>query len=156
MRTPLIALTLLLAAPAAAHTTVVPQRSIAGIKLGMTREQVEARLGKPSEVNRANHDIVGSYTELRYGRTYIAIFAGTDGEVFNITTRSRRERTSTGVGVGSTERQVKRGVRRVRCDRSFGIHQCAVGRFEAGRTVTTFRFSKRGRVKSVSLGRVID
>ena len=41
-----------LAAPAAAEARFVINRSMAGVKLGMTGPQVRARLGTPTEVTR--------------------------------------------------------------------------------------------------------
>ena len=155
-RLPLLVALIALAAPSAASASVVPQRSIASIELSMTRAQVEKRLGTPERVRRPRSEIFGRYTELEYGLTFISIFDSAEGGVFSITTTSRRQRTSTGVGVGSTERAVRRGVRNVRCRTEYGFRRCSVGTFAPGRVVTDFVISTRGRVKRISLGRVID
>lgn len=143
--------------PAVADAALVVQKSIAGVELGMTREQVEAVLGEPSEVNRPTNEIFGGYTELRYGLTYVSLFADTGGEVFNLHTTSKRQRTSHDVGVGSSERTLRRHVKGVSCETAYGRRTCIVGRLEPGRVVTTFRINRRTRrVSSVSIGRVID
>ena len=143
--------------PAVADAALVVQQSIAGVKLGMTRAQVEAVLGEPSEVNRPTNEIFGRYTELRYGLTSISLFAGTGGEVFNLHTTSKRQRTSHDVGVGSSERALRLHVKGVSCETAYGRRTCIVGRLEPGRVVTTFRVNRRTRrVSSISIGRVID
>lgn len=144
------------AAPAA-DAAIVVQRSIAGIRLDMTEAQVRARLGEPSATRTVPAEILGSFRELRYGLTRISVFDGEDRRVFSITTTSRRERTAAGIGVRSRERFVREKVRGVRCATEFGVRACTVGRFEPGRTVTTFRIDRStGRVTRVSIGRVID
>lgn len=75
--------------------------------------------------------------------------------VTNITTTGRRERTSRGVGVGSTERAVRTRVRNVRCETVAGSRSCHVGSFRPGRRVTDFKI-RRGRVYEVVIGFVID
>ena len=77
-------------------------------------------------------------------------------EVTAVSTTSRTERTRRGnVGVGSSERALRRHVRGVRCS-SFGrFRSCFVGRPEPGRTVTNFHI-RRDRVTRVTLGIIID
>jgi hypothetical protein len=144
----------LLAAPAAAQ--IVPQKSIAGVKLKMSRAQVEEVLGEPDEVTRPDSEIFGRYTDLRFGLTHVAIFEKSDQGVFAVTTTSKRQRTSRGVGIGSTQRSLQAAHPTIRCENQFGFHHCHFGRLVSGRTVTDFVFSKRGRVKRVSFGIVID
>ncbi len=144
----------LLAAPAGA--AIVPQKSIAGVKLKMSRAQVEGVLGEPDEVKRPRSPIFGRYLVLRFGLTTVSLFTGSDQGVFSIRTTSRRQRTSGDVGVGSTQRSLKKAHPTIRCAREYGLHHCHFGRFVPGRTVTDFLFSSRGRVKAVTLGYVID
>lgn len=63
----------------------------------------------------------------------------------------KRVRTADGVGVGSTEAEVKRKVRGVKCSQG----GCRVGRDVGGATVTDFGI-KNGEVSWVALGKVFD
>jgi hypothetical protein len=149
----LLATTLiLLAFPASAAARIVPQRGIAGANLDMTQQQVFDKLGKPDRVSHPRSPIFGRYTTWFYGRTSVDMFRTGDKKVFNLSTTSRSQKTSTGVGVGSTAAAVKKGVRRVRCDQQ----HCYVGRFEGGEKVTDFALSKTGRVTRVTIGYVLD
>ena len=141
-----------LALPASAAAKIVPQRGIAGINLDMTEHQVFDKLGKPDRVAHPSSPIFGRYTTWFYGRTSADMFRTGDKKVFNLSTTSRAQKTSTGVGVGSTSAAVKRGVKRVHCD----LQHCYVGRFEGGEKVTDFALSKSGRVTRVTIGYVLD
>jgi hypothetical protein len=155
MRSLLLTLLLLALLPAAAAAEIVPGKSIAGIEVGDTRAQVEEVLGEPDEVRRPRHEIFGRYVELRYGLMRIGIFRS-DSTVFSVTTTSRRERTSRGIGIGSTRRAVRRRVPNVKCENFEGFRHCYVGRFVAGRIVMDFILSRENRVKRITLARVID
>lgn len=150
----LVVATAALALPTAANAVIVPQRSIAGVTLGMSQSEVENLLGEPSSVNRDTSDF-GPFVELVYRRQRLRVFLQGEEEVTRVSTTSRSERTSRRVGVGSSERSVKRNVRRVRCRTFFRFRSCVVGREAAGRTVTVFDI-RRGRVSRVTLGIVID
>ena len=148
----MVALGLLAAAPASAK--LVPQRSLAGIELGMTQKQVRAAKGEPDAVRTRSHPIIGRVTELRYGRTRVTV--AKQSGVISISTTSRRE-TYRGTGVGSTERALRRVVTGERCSTEYGFRSCHVGRLEPGRKVTTWHISREtGKVQRISLGRVID
>lgn len=149
----LVATTILaLAVPASASARIVPQRGIAGANLDMTQAQVRDKLGKPDKVGHPKSPIFGHYTTWFYGATSVDMFNNGDGKVFNLSTTAKTEKTSTGVGVGSTAAAVKTGVRGARCDQQ----HCWVGRFEGGRKVTDFRLSDKGRVTRVTIGYVLD
>lgn len=141
-----------LALPASASARIVPQRGIAGANLDMTQPQIRAKLGKPDKVRHPTSPIFGQYTTWFYGGTSVDMFRNQDGKVFNVSTTSKSEKTSTGVGVGSTAAAVKTGVKAARCD----AQHCWVGRFEGGRKVTDFRLGKTGRVTRVTIGYVLD
>lgn len=141
----------LVVAPAAG-ATIVPQRSIAGIRLHMTKTQVRAKLGTPKRLQNGRNDF-GRYTTFVYPRVTVTFQSG--AKVTGLRTRSPRERTASGVGVGSTEAKVKAGVPAAVCKTESGVRQCVVGMFKPGRTVTSFLF-KHGRVSDVVVGIVID
>src|SRR3954447_3630197 len=126
-----------LALPAAASARIVPQRGIAGANLDMTQAQVRAKLGKPDQVRHPTSPIFGQYTTWFYGGTSVDMFRNQDGKVFNVSTVSKSQKTTSGVGVGSTAAAVKKGVKGARCD----AKHCWVGRFEGGRKVTDFALS---------------
>ena len=148
----LIAALIVLTVPAAAAARIVPQRGIAGAALDMTRAQLQAKLGDPDRKQTRTSDVFGRYDTWFYGRTSIDLFHAGAGKAFNISTTSRSQKTSTGVGVGSSVAQVKAGVRGVHCDKQ----HCYVGRFDPGQKVTDFLLSKTGHVTRVTVGYVID
>jgi hypothetical protein len=142
----------------AAGAKIVPQKKIAGIKLGMVRAAVVEKKGKPDSEQTVPHEILGEQRKMRYGKTKV-FFAGTraNAGVIAVSTKAPRQRTNTGVGVGSTEREVKDGVNGVRCATEFGFRSCVKGRRLPGKRVTEFAISRSsGRVTSVLIGIVID
>jgi hypothetical protein len=141
-----------LALAAGASAAIVPNHSVAGASLGQTRTQVRASLGNPLSVRRGRNDF-GRYTVFRYASVTVS-FQGNGGATA-LTTTSATERTARGVGVGSTEAQVKAGVRGVRCARFGALRHCTLGRELPGRRVTDFVL-RRGRVVRVVVGFVLD
>ena len=141
-----------LVSAAAAAAAIEPQRGIAGVRLGMTKAQVRATLGAPRSAVHGSNEF-GSFTVYRYRGLRIT-FQGNRTLTDLFTTRPT-ERTARGVGVGSTEGQVRAKVAHVRCRSEAGLRHCFVGRFLPGRRVTDFRI-KHGRVTSVDVGFVVD
>ncbi len=152
MRVALVAVVALSALTASAYAALAPQRGMAGIELGMSRAEVRAELGKPLAAIRGRNEF-GPFLEFRYPFLLRVIFQGNE-QVTAIETRGRRERTASGVGVGSGLREVRRLVRGVRCDGGRDGH-CFLGSFVPGRRVTDF-FLRGGRVTRVIVGFVID
>ena len=145
-----------LALPAAAGAVIVPQQGMLGAKLGMTGAQIQARLGPPDATRTRTNEIIGSYTELRYGEVLVSLFRS-NGQAFNFFTRGRSARTVRGVGVGSTEAYLRSALRGETCRTQFGIRDCVIGQELAGRIVTRFTISRTtNRVTTVTVGRVID
>lgn len=138
--------------PAAAAARIVPQHGIGGANLDLTQVQVRAKLGKPDKTAHPKSPIFGRYTTWFYGATSVDMFATQDRKVFNVSTTSKKEKTASGVGVGSTVAAVKKGVKRVQCNKQ----HCWVGQFEGGSKVTDFQLSTAGRVVRVTIGYVLD
>ena len=141
----------LAATPAAA--TIRPQKGMAGITLDMTQAQVTKVLGKAT-VQRGRNDF-GPFVIFRYSKLDLSVIFQGAVRVTTITTSGKTERTSKDIGVGSSERAVKRNVRGVKCETFSGIRSCHVGTFEPGRRVTDFVI-RRGKVSRVTIGYVID
>lgn len=135
----------------------VPQGSLRGVRVGMPYAQVRAKLGKPGSNRSTTHPILGQTRTLTYGQMTVTIDgrAGTS-LVTALMTTSRYDRTSSGVGVGSTEAQLKAGLKGLKCETSLGYRTCRLGALRAGRLVTDFSISGAGKVKRISLGRVLD
>ncbi len=73
----------------------------------------------------------------------------------NLTTKSRLERTPSGVGVGATLTQLRAGLKGETCKKEFGVHHCWIGNWEPGRVISDFRLV-RDRVSVVAVGYVFD
>jgi hypothetical protein len=142
-----------LGAPAAAEALVQVDRGIAGARLGNTRAEVRAALGSPESI-RSGTNPFGRFVRYRFRGGITVLFQGRR-EVSNVSTTGRGDRTARGVGVGSTERAVRRRVRGVRCETIGGTRSCHTGRFTAGEIITDFLL-RRGKVVRVTVGRVID
>lgn len=121
---------------------IVPQAELAGVHLLMSRAGVEHVLGTPRSLR-----VIGSARRMDYGRTKVYLSLTEDGTVFRVTTTDRRQRTATGVRVGSSAAAVRRGVSGVRCTAA----SCVVGSQRAGQRITTFAL-RDGRVARVTLG----
>jgi len=135
-----------------AGAAIVPQQGVGGIKIGMTQAKVRSVLGKPTSVKRGSNDF-GKYTIFRYAGLR-ADFQG-NTSLTSVSTTRRSERTAAGIGVGSTEAQVKAKIKGVKCVTDSGFRHCYLGKFRAGRRVTDLAI-KRGKVSRVNVGVVID
>lgn len=144
------------AAPARVQS-LVPQQSLRGLKIGMVASQVRAVAGTPSINKIVSHPLLGKTRRMRFGKVEVT-FRGTSATapVINLTTTSRNERTSGGIGVGSSERALAAKLTGERCVTELGYRHCYLGKWSAGYVVTDFSISKAGRVTQVTLGLVID
>lgn len=147
------ALAALLALPAAAPALVQVDKGIAGARIGNTPAQVHAALGRPARTATGRNDF-GSFRRESYAGG-IAVFYQGARRVTSVLTTGRGDRTAGGVGVGSSEAAVRRGVPGVRCETVAGFRSCHTGAFRPGRRVTDFAIS-RGRVTRITVGVVID
>jgi hypothetical protein len=118
----------------------------------MTKSEVRSKLGRPMGI-RSGRNEFGRYVEFLYPRVRVSFQGGL--RVTGVRTRSRLERTRRGIGVGSTEAQVKARVAGVRCRTEGGLRRCFIGRFLPGRVITDFNV-RNGRVTSIVIGFVLD
>jgi hypothetical protein len=137
---------------AAAAAYLVPQHAVRGVSLDTRPPAIVRVLGRPDR--KAATPVVGGPATLwTYGKLRITVIQG--GGVVQLETRDRRDRTRNGVGVGSSEAAVVRGVPGVRCLTEGGIRHCHLGSYTAGHIVTDF-FLTRGHVTRIVVGRVLD
>ena len=120
----------------------------------MTRPEVRAKKGDPRRVEHGTNDF-GPYTIFRYGRLWV-VFQGNAGATA-VSTRRPGQQTAEGIGVGSTEAEL-RATYSVRCRTEAGtFRHCWTGRFRPGRRVTDYRITLSTRlVKRVTVAYVID
>ncbi len=140
-----LAVTLL--APPSVSARIVPQTSIAGVSLLSSRAEVRALLGKPPGMRAG----VVSRVEWHYPRVTV-IFSHGDPGVLALATTSPLERTSGGLGVGSTEAELRRATAGLRCRTVVGFRSCVL---REGRRVTAFHV-RRDRVYKVTMGVLFD
>jgi len=152
----LLVATLLAAASgaSAASPRIVLQHEMAGVRLGMTVAQARAVLGAGVTTKRGSNDF-GPYLLLTSRPLRLTVSLQGRRRVTNLSITGPGPRTAGGIGVGSTEAQVRRRIRGVRCAEQVGIRLCEVGRAQPGRTVSDL-FITAGRVSRVNIGVVID
>jgi hypothetical protein len=80
-----------------------------------------------------------------------------DRKVTFVSTTAKSERTASGVGVGSTQSQVRAGVPGVVCARAYDPVriECQVGKHVAGQPITSF-FLRNGNVYEASVWAYFD
>lgn len=127
---------LLVASPAVA--TIRPQKGMSGLWLGMTKAQVQAKLGRPIGTGGGRYYYARVWVGFRLGR------------VVGITTTRSSERTASGVGVDSTEAQVRRSYPSVTCGPSGGFRRCRLGSGNPGTRATDFLLG-HGRVLQITI-----
>jgi hypothetical protein len=132
------ALGITLLATQSASATIRPQRGMSGVVLGMTKAQVQAKLGRPIGTGGGRYFYARVWVGFRLGR------------VVEVTTTRSSERTGSGVGVDSSEAQVRRAFPSVTCGPSGGFRRCRLGSGDPGTRATDFLLG-RGKVLQVSI-----
>jgi hypothetical protein len=134
---------------------VVVQRGIGNAELGMSQAQVRSNLG-PAFCSVETRNRIGPYTEFNYYDGFTVAFQrGTaySGRASSFVVDGTRVRTPEGVGVDSTEADVRAHVRGAICEIVAGYRSCHLGKYQSGRTITEFRIV-HGRVTHVRVARV--
>ena len=129
-----------------AHARIAVNRSIAGIGLGMTAAEVRAKLGRPTL------DTVRDGARNLVYRRRLLVVTLVRGRVVIVSTRSRRQRTRSGIGVGTSADVVRARLRGVRCGVKAGVGFCRVGSVRSGRRSTTLQVED-GSVVTVTIAR---
>jgi hypothetical protein len=128
-------------------------RGIAGARLNATRDDVRAALGKPAKVAGGTNEF-GRWVRYTYDGGLRVFFQGRT-RVTSVQTTGLGDRTTTGVGVGSTEAEVKAGVKGVTCETFETLRSCHTSDLLPGKRVTDFHFTD-GKVARITVGIVID
>lgn len=142
-----------------ASALIVPQHSIAGVELQMTRHQVRVAKGDPDRVIHGTNDF-GAYTQFIYRNAngkLVATFQGNAGATA-VRTNRRTQKTAEGVHVGSPESALHDAYPRLHCrTESSDFRHCWTGRMRPGRRVTDYWIGiTSGNVKLITVAFVID
>jgi hypothetical protein len=136
---------------------IAPQRGIMGIHLKMPGTLVVQKKGKPDAEHVIRQEILGHQRILRYGKTRVGLSGPKRSDtVVAVSTTDPRQRTRSGVGVGSRQRAVKSRIKGITCETVAGSRLCSKGSPEPGHRVTLFNISSTHRVTRVTVGFVID
>jgi hypothetical protein len=147
------AATAALAAPSQAGAIVQFDRGIAGARIGNSQAEVQAALGEPALVKTGTNDF-GPWRQYYFEGGIRVYFQG-DREVTAVHTLGRGDRTSKGIGVGSSEKALKQKHPTLRCESFGNFRSCHTGNGEPGERMTDFFISK-GKVTRIVVGIVID
>jgi len=132
----------LLAATAAdATATIVPQKGMSGVALGMTKTQVRAHLGEPIGTGGGRW---------YYARAWVGFRSGRATE---ITTTRSTERTNRGLGVDSTESALRASYPGLKCAAATPFRRCRLGSGAPGTRVTDFMLG-HGKVLQITIALV--
>jgi hypothetical protein len=136
----------LVAGPAGAKVTF---SGIGDVRLNMSEAAVREALGTPSSSRSLRHGDREAVT-LLYRRRKIEVVLDRDADrVMGVKTTSRAQKTSSGLGVGSSLRSVRDKLRGEKCGTALRVLVCSV---ERGESVIDFDL-RRGKVVRVSVSR---
>lgn len=128
-------------------------RGIAGARLGATRDEVRAALGKPAKTAGGTNEF-GRWARYTYDGGLRVFFQGRE-RVTSVQLTGLGDRTAKGVGVGSSEAEVTANVKDVKCETFETIRSCHTSDLLPGKRVTDFLITD-GKVARVTVGIVID
>ncbi len=141
MRSPVLLLGLCfiaLAVVAGTSATIKPGRGMSGIALGMTPAQVQSKLGRP---------IGKGASRWYYARVWVGFRSR---RVVEVTTTRSTERLANGLGVDSSEAQIRAAFPQIKCAAAVPFRRCRLGSGEPGSRVTDFLLG-RGRVLQLTV-----
>jgi hypothetical protein len=118
-------------------------RSMEGVRIGMTQAEVRERHGRP-----ARRELGPDFVNWRYRRPPIEVTF--KPRVITLFTNSPFVRGPSDVGVGTHERRLRRVVSEVRCESAEGQRLCIVGGFDTGERSTVFVMRDR-QVRSITI-----
>ncbi|HEY7076593.1 MAG TPA: hypothetical protein VH418_14540 [Solirubrobacteraceae bacterium] len=143
---------LLLAAAPAAQARIRVNKSIAGVQLGMSSQRVFAILGRPARRQKGEEGITTLI--YRYHRIHVLLVEEQNNffDVFSVQTTSPKEKTRAGIGVGSTEKALRRRLHGERCRNFPNGRACIQGGNSGGTaTETDYEIGRNHRVTAVRI-----
>jgi hypothetical protein len=120
-------------------------RSMEGVRIGMSQAEVRERLGSPARRERGP-----DFVNWRYRRPQMQVTF--KPRVITLFTRSPFVRGRADIGVGTHERRLRRVVDGLRCQSAEGQRLCLVGGFDTGERSTVFVLRDR-QVRSITISR---
>ena len=143
-----------LVAPVGAGAVIQIDQGIGGVRIGNSGAEVRAALGRPDHVRRGRNAF-GRFARYEYTAERMRVTFQGGRRVSLVSTAGVGDRAMSGVGVGSTEREVGAGIPGVKCETIAGARSCHTNEFRAGQRVTDF-IIRGGKVARVNVGIVID
>ncbi len=149
-RMALLTAVVMLPFPALAGARIVLNKSIAGIKLGEAKSAVRHQLGGPARSYPPSAGTMYQTQWVYYGRKLVVGF--NNGLVVLVFTQNRKQRTTSGVGVGSSRTAVRARIRGVQCVhvKHYSGQECVTSvRHGSVYWATDFHIGLNGHVASV-------
>ena len=152
-----LALAGVLALPATAAAAIVPGHGVAGVELGDSAAKVTAALGKPGSVQKYKGGQSWFYGNGPVWWVTIRV-KGASKTVRGLETSDRKQRTSRGVGVGSSMAALRKAYHRLTCKQGWlGLpySSCWILTSVRGKKVPTNFVLNRGKpVSAVDIGEI--